>query len=409
MGPSKEGYAMTSIETDMATPSGAAEALRGVAVVDADSHITEPPDLWTSRLPARWREHAPRVIDDPDSGLPKWLVGEHLVAGATFNAHAGWSEYYPSVPPTLEEADPASWDPVARLERLDEYGIDVQMLYPNLIGFFIWAFRALPDPQIRLDCIRAYNDFQAEFAATAPDRYVAIMNLPFWDLDASLAELRRCVDSGHKGVNMGWEFEKQGLPPLRDEHWVPLLSEIQDIGLPISFHIGFNESEASMTSAMKILDRRDLAIGTALFFIGNARCIAELVLGGVCHRFPTLNFVSVESGFGYVPWLLQALDWQFMNTGIAQSHPDYLLPSEYFSRQVHTTIWFEHDIERLVDRYEDNVMFSSDFPHPTSLSPGPASTALSPRATIDANLGMLPDATMRKLVHDNAARLYGLD
>src|SRR5262249_6779782 len=110
---------------------------------------------------------------------------------------------------------------------------------------------------------------------------------------------------------------------------------------------------------------------SALGFAGNLEGIAEIIMGRICHRFPRLKFVSVESGFGYVPYLLETLDWQFNNTQAPQRYPDMMLPSEYFRRQVYATFWFERGVGRLIDLYPDNVMFESDFPHPTSLSPGP--------------------------------------
>jgi predicted TIM-barrel fold metal-dependent hydrolase len=86
-----------------------------------------------------------------------------------------------------------------------------------------------------------------------------------------------------------------------------------------------------------------------------------------------------------------------------------LLPSEYFIRQIYASFWFESGVERQIDLYPDNVMFESDFPHPTSLSPGPGSVALSPRETIEANLSNLDEITLRKVLHDTAAKVYRLE
>jgi predicted TIM-barrel fold metal-dependent hydrolase len=142
--------------------------------------------------------------------------------------------------------------------------------------------------------------------------------------------------------------------------------------------------------------------------MGNARGIAEVIMGGICERYPRLNFVSVESGYGYIPYLLEALDWQFLNMGAHDENPKWLMPSEYFRRQVYATFWFEKHIVRSLDLYPDNVMFESDYPHGTSLSPGPASYALTAADTIRANLAEVPSGLLRKVLHDNAARVYGL-
>ena len=147
------------------------------------------------------------------------------------------------------------------------------------------------------------------------------------------------------------------------------------------------------------------------FFMGNARTIAQLICGGICHRFPELDFVSVESGIGWIPFALDALDWQWKNCGVHLEHPEYeLLPSEYFRRQIYGCFWFEREalpaaIELLGP---DNILYETDFPHPTSMSPGPA-TARSPRTTyIEETFAGIDPVTTRKILHDNAARLYHL-
>src|SRR5262249_20782784 len=154
----------------------------------------------------------------------------------------GWKDYWPSCPRTLDEADPAAYDPTARLQRMDEYGIDAQLIFPNIIAFEVHAFIAMADPEYRLECVRAYNDFQTEFCSQDPERLIPQMFLPFWDIDASLAEMRRCVDLGHRAINWGIEFEKVGLPNARDEYWTPILGQAQDFELPLTFHIGFNSA-----------------------------------------------------------------------------------------------------------------------------------------------------------------------
>jgi predicted TIM-barrel fold metal-dependent hydrolase len=85
------------------------------------------------------------------------------------------------------------------------------------------------------------------------------------------------------------------------------------------------------------------------------------------------------------------------------------LPSFYFKRNVFSTFWFERTtIDRMVDLYPDNIMFETDFPHSTSLSPGPASSSEIPRLMADAAVANLAPELARKVLHDNAARLYHL-
>ena len=144
----------------------------------------------------------------------------------------------------------------------------------------------------------------------------------------------------------------------------------------------------------------------------NARTLATLIGSGVCHRFPDLQIVSVESGVGWIPFALQGLDWMWKETAVAKEHPEYeLLPSEYFRRQMYGCFWFEdgNTLAATIDYLgADRVLYETDFPHPTSMTPGPAARA--------AREGLhraapLPPArtTLRKVLHDNAAALYKID
>jgi predicted TIM-barrel fold metal-dependent hydrolase len=121
--------------------------------------------------------------------------------------------------------------------------------------------------------------------------------------------------------------------------------------------------------------------------------------------------VSVESGIGWVPFLLEALDWQWENYGVRREHPEMdLKPSEYFRRQIYSCFWFEEQSAlSVIDQFADNILYETDYPHPTSMSPGPASIARVPRDYIRETLGGLPDATLVKVLHDNAARVYHLE
>jgi predicted TIM-barrel fold metal-dependent hydrolase len=382
-----------------------------ISVIDVDSHVTEPADLWTSRLPRKLVDFAPRVVRDEEWGRDRWLVGSQLILGVQDQAHAGWKEFFPSTPGSFEEADPGGWDPQARLGVMDSHGIAAQILYPNLLGFFPWAFMAL-DRELSLACVRAFNDFQLEWCSVDPKRLIPLAFLPFWDVEASVAELRRAADLGYKGFNWGHKLEQVGLPPVVDPHWDAVMSLAQDLEMPVSFHIGFGGANRDVDQEhLRELFADDIGIAQmgVLFFLGNATAISDLCMRGLCERFPRLNFVSAESGFGYVPFLLEAMDWQYKNNRASVSGGSRLLPSEYFRRQVYATFWFESYVDRLIDLLPDNVMFESDYPHPTSLSPGPASRADDAKTTIARNLAGLSDEVRRKVLHDTAARVYHLD
>jgi predicted TIM-barrel fold metal-dependent hydrolase len=138
----------------------------------------------------------------------------------------------------------------------------------------------------------------------------------------------------------------------------------------------------------------------------------DVIVTGLCHKHPKLNIVSVESGVGWVPFLLEALDWQWLNTGVRQEHPEYdLMPSEYFQRQIYACFWFERGsaLDAINRLGPDNFLYETDFPHPTSMAPGPASVAQKPKDFVEDVFGDVPEDITRKILHDNAARVYHLD
>jgi uncharacterized protein len=382
--------------------------VQSVRVIDADTHLTEPEDLWTARMPRRFRDRAPRVRVHEPSGTRRWTIGDRWCSLVGNYSMAGWREFPPSCPPSLEEALPACFDAKARLAHMDANQIYAQVLYPNVIAFEGHAFMALPDEELKLACVRTYNDYQTEFAEAAPDRFVTLAVLPFWDLDASLRELRRCHETGHRGVLWAATFEKHGLPEFHDRHWDPLYAEAQERGMPISFHVGVGNTAEEIEQAMdrESYDPASNAARSSMSFISNARTLALLLTSGLCDRFPRLDFVSVESGFGYVPFLLDSLDWQWVNHDAPKRYPDRLLPSEYFRRQVYAMFWFEKDSLELLPKYSDNVMFETDFPHPTSLHPGPGTAAPSPGEVIARDTEIVGEAVMHKVLQDNACRVY---
>ena len=378
-----------------------------VQVIDVDAHVSEPTDLWTSRLPKKWKDYAPFAKVDEESGVEKWHVGKHTLTGTAQNAPAGWPEPFPSVPPRLSEADPGAWRSEDRLKRMDEYGVFAQVIYPNILGFYGHAFMDM-DPELSLACVRAYNDFLTEFCSADPARLIGITAIPFWDVEASVKEIARCADMGHRGINFGWEYQKLGLPVIQSGHWDPILAAAQDLDLAVNFHVGFTSKTVDENKQKYGQEAVGIAKQAALFFVGNAGCIAELIMSGICEQFPRVRFVSVESGFGWVPFIVEAMDWQFTNSSAPKDHPTWLLPSEYFKRQIYATFWFESHLDRQIDMFPDNVMFETDYPHSTSLSPGPGSHAKNARDTIAENLKTLSPELRTKVLHDNAARVYRL-
>ncbi|MER7003285.1 amidohydrolase family protein [Dactylosporangium sp. NPDC000555] len=384
--------------TAVAEPVQSTHALDRIRLIDVDSHVGEPADIWTKRLPAKWQHLAPKIVEDK-TGKLIWATGDNIICSVHDELYARDFD---------QETQDAASQAEARLRWMDRQGVYAQVIFPNILGFDVAEFMKM-DPELSLLSVQAFNDFMTDFCSVDKQRLIPLTNVPWWDLKASVKELERCYDLGHRGLNLGWQYEQIGLPRLRDSHWEPLLKTAEEMGIPVNFHIGFNSVKLEDTGFNSLPDLDALAF-SAMNFAGNMRCIVELIMGRICDRYPTLKFISVESGVGFVPYLMDMLDWQFLNRNTFDKFPDMLLPSEYFKRQIFATFWFEKNIGRIADLYPDNFMFSSDFPHPTSLTPGDHLPYVKgPRDTIKSNLADVPEPILTKMLQDTAAQMFGID
>jgi uncharacterized protein len=383
-----------------------------IKVIDTDTHIVEPYDLWTSRISvAKWGDKVPQVRHVADENEDFWFFNGERLGPAAGTSMAGWHEYAPKHPKTWNEVNPFASDANERLKKMDEYGIWAQVLYPNVAGFGAGQYLGLEDPELMLLCVQAYNDWIAEWASADRRRLLPQMALPFWDIDLSLKEMERATRLGHSGVIMGGQPEFFGQPKLTDPYWDQLWASAQEKGLPIDFHIASGDLSNFHLHHSSVGEHAAFSGLAVMFTMENVKTLSQIIMGGICHRFPKLNFVSVESGIGWLPFALEMLDWMWLNCGVRQEHPEYdLMPSEYFQRQIYGCFWFERGtLKSTIEQIgANNILYESDYPHPTSMSPGPASIAVPPRQYIDEVLGDLPEDVSRKVLHDNAARIYNL-
>jgi predicted TIM-barrel fold metal-dependent hydrolase len=177
-----------------------------------------------------------------------------------------------------------------------------------------------------------------------------------------------------------------------------------DAGLSFSFHIG-SGNLVEVTDAAKIAvmpPATGLGYGAVPLMMDAGKHMLDLLLSGVLVKFPTLQFVSVESGCGWAHFIVEAADYHFKKGKMGMSsHPwGDLLPSDLFRRQCFVTTWFEHLSQEAVEPIQDNILFETDFPHRTCLERPDVDHA------IDVLLGDLKPDTKEKIMWRNAARLY---
>ena len=377
-----------------------------IRVIDVDTHLTEPHDLWSSRAPADYVDRLPKVADV--DGRPHWILDGEPLGFATASGvvrpdgskalgtdFMGW---------TIDEVHPGAYDMDARVEVMDQVGIHAQIIYPNLAGFGSQKFGQIEDVELKRLCVSVYNDAMAEIQENSGERLFPMGLIPWWDIEGSLAEAERIVDLGLRGIVMCSDPQLRGLPDLGEEDWRPLWEFCCDQELPVNFHIGASESSMGWFGTSPWPSQGDdekLAIGSAMMYLTNARVLANLIFSGVLERYPTLKIVSVESGVGWIPFVLESLDYQMEQLRTDVQAQFSLSPSEYFRRQMYGCYWFEDlSPDKLINQVgPDNVLFETDFPHPTCLYPFGLEQATDALADVG-------DDVARKVLQDNAAELY---
>jgi predicted TIM-barrel fold metal-dependent hydrolase len=388
------------------TDATTAENLR---IIDADTHLTEPHDLWTSRAPAAIADRVPRVEDI--GGDPTWMVdgvklGRAGASGvvAKDGTKVRGLDFFRW---TIDDGHPGAHSIPARLRSMDEQGIWGQIIYPNTVGFGGQGLLNVTDEQLRLACAHIYNDAMAEMQEESGGRLMPMAVLPWWDLDAAVAEVERAEGLGLKGINTTTGPHNHGLPDLGTPHWDPLWEVCTSLHMPVNFHIGAAQSDMDWFGSVSwpsLGPDQKIGLGSAMLYLNNAGVLANLIYSGVLERHADLQVVSVESGVGWIPFFMEALDYQINEMSAEAADTLSMQPSEYFRRQIHACFWFEkRALGPVIDAlgYE-HLMFETDFPHPTCTYPDGVQIAEEALAGFDEHI-------VRSLMGDNAARLYGVD
>ena len=310
----------------------------------------------------------------------------------------------------LDEVHPSSYDVAHRVEMMDRCGIYAQIVYPNVLGFG-GQNTAEVDPALRLAATQIYNDAMGEMQEQSGARLLPMAMLPWWDIDVAVAELRRSHRLGLQGIhiNSDPQVHKDAagnpLPDLSQPYWYPLWETCQDLKMPINFHIGASEQSMDWMGDQgwpSLPNASKAALGGSMLFVNNGRVMGNLIFSGLLDRFRELQFVSVESGVGWVPFLLESLDYQYEH--VNEKGNLERAPSEYFRTNFHATFWFEkRDISHTIEQVGvDNVMFETDFPHIVCLYPDPL-------GFMEEGLAKLDVTSLAKVMGGNAARIDGID
>ena len=350
-------------------------------VVDADAHFMEPAETWSARyLDQKYAGFVPRTATD-NQGRRRRLVGSKMLP------------FIPLPPKTAMEKLPGASDPKARLADMDRAGVDVMVIYPTAGLYFF----SLEDKDACVALCRAYNDWAADFCAQDPRRLIAPAIIPQMDVQAAITEAKRAVVLGLKGVFM--RPNPIGGRTLDHPAYEPLWEALAGANVPVVLHEGTTQDLPQAGN-----DRYDNFLFRHMIShpFEQQMGLLSLIMGGVLERHPNLRAMIVECGVGWAPYWIDRMDDHAEHWGHASLRLP-LKPSEYFRRQVF--VGAEGD-ERLLPFTvaaigDDNICFSTDYPHPDHPFEG----------VVDGIKSMqgLSEESKRKILGENAARLFGLD
>lgn len=372
-------------------------ASKSERVISTDDHAFEKPDTFLSRVPQKHREECLQVRRQ-DDGTDWWVFAGQKVRAVSTGAAAMRTDR--GAVKTWDELPAAAYDAAARLDVMDADGVDVEVLFPQASGFGGGAFMTgRKGEELCLASIRAYNDYLAEEWLGVSDRFVPQALVPLWDAKLAAAELRRAFDLGHKALVWSGAPQNLGLPHFNEPSWDPVWSTAQELGMPVALHIGSGGLAMDLWEGYTSMRR--LAMVSVNAITSNIQTVGNLLLSGVLERYPDLKVISVESGMGWVPYLLETTDHQFEQQHLGDDGRS-MKPSELFHRNCYVNFWYEHSgIEQRHRVGIDNIMWEADFPHPTSTYP-------KSRQFIDECLAGVPQEERRKMLSANAERVYGL-
>ncbi len=378
-------------------------------LISCDSHAQLDRDAWTSRMSkARWGDRIPQVVEVREEGfdfpVERWTINGKARGDSVCNCPAAMEGgvergYYPR---RWDEVPPKVYDPRERLKALDEDGVDGEVLFPNTP---IQNFAFLQgDAAFELECVQAHNDALAEWRQVS-DRYIPVAIIPYLsEIDVVVAEVERAVKRGHRGIVMLAEpsMTKKGLRSLNDPYWYPLWAACQDLGIPVHWHGSAGLAEQLSLPRWKGFTRNEFhTVSTSRLCATPAQLIPNLILSGILDRYPRLKWVCAETGLGWVSYVIEACDHEWERRHL-WTEGVLTRPSELFRRQIYVDFWYEMagiELRHIVG--VENIMWESDYPHIASTYPRSWKF-------VEKTLNGVAQGERRKILYENALRLYGL-
>ena len=368
--------------------------LEDMIIVSVDDHAVEPPEAFVRHYPAGKKEHAPRVIDR--DGKDVWLWNDQIIPTIGLNAVVGRPRSEYGMEPTrFDQLRPGCIDAKARVDDMNVNGVLGSLNFATMPGFSGNRFITNPDKEEALLAIRAWNDWHVlEWCEIGKHRLIPMIILPLWDMDLTLAEMRRMAGHGVHNIAFPDNPTKSGLPSIHNAYWEPFWAACCDYKMLLNCHIGTGSRADHASDESPI----DAWITTMPMAIANSA--ADWLFASFWKRYPDLRMALSEGGIGWIPYFLERADfthehhreWTF-------SQFDGGRPSDLFKRNIVTCfIDDQFGLKNLEYLNTDMVCYEADYPHSDTLWPN------CPEHLWATLQGVTPEI-IDKVTHLNAMRL----
>jgi predicted TIM-barrel fold metal-dependent hydrolase len=370
-------------------------------LISADDHVYEHPEVWTSRMSKqKWGDRVPHVETQAD-GMQHWLIAGQPISLPCTGAVDAMTGVRAQVSKRWDDVPLATYSARERLNAMDADGVDCSVLYPTISGVAGERFGRLDDIELETACVQAYNDWLIEeWLGTSP-RFVPQCIVPVWPMDRTVAEIRRSVAMGHKGVIYpASPMELKKLPHINDPAYDPLWSVCQELNVPLCFHAGAS-AKIQMRADENFSPAAARAFSGIVRSVSSIAVLANFLFSQVLYRFPNLKVVFAESSIGWAAYEMEYADYQSAADGLPQEgYP--LKPSELFQRQCYFTCWYDRESLR-VRRYPGSasILWSTNYPLESSTWPNT-------HEHLERAFTAVPDEEKRQIHWANAAKLYSL-
>lgn len=373
--------------------------LNDMVIISVDDHLCEPPDMFDKHLSGEALASAPK-FRTTETGTNYWEYQGMKMPSIGLNAVVGRvPEEYGIEPTALAQLRNGCYDPRARLDDMNVNGIAASLNFASCVGFDGGVFHRAEDKAKAVTHLRAYNDWHIdEWCGADPGRFIPCALLPTWDMDATVAEIKRIAAKGCSSVSLNENPTKQGRPSIHNAYWEPLWQAVTDHDMVMCLHIGAGNPapHASMETPIEAwISTMPMSVA-----VGAADWLHLEAL----ERYPSLKIALSEGGIGWIPYFLERSDFSHERHK-AWTHSRFrgTTPSEVFRK--HFMTCFIDDafgLQNLKYLGEDMVAYECDYPHSDTLWPEAADW-------LWKSVEHLSDEQIDKVTHRNAMRFFNFD